>query len=210
MAALRAVLESDLAASGQLPSTAMLVALTGLPGTGKSYFAAELVKRTPFLVLETDRLRKVLVPEPKYTPGEHRRVFSTCHALISEFLGRGHRVLFDATNLTESFRDPLYAIAQDLGVPAAMVRLDAPRETVRRRLKSREAGLDPGTNSDAGWLIYCRMAPAWEEVRRDHFQGDSSSDITPVVDRVVRWVESGGKYSQASALMPDETGQISG
>ena len=199
VAVLREVLESDLAASGQVPSGAMLLALTGLPGSGKSYFAAELVKLTPFLVLETDRLRKVLVAQPRYTPGEHRRVFGSCHALIAEFLGRGHRVLFDATNLTESFRDPLYGIAQGLGIPSAMVRLSAPVETIRRRLRSREAGLDPDTNSDAGWLIYCRMAPAWEEVQRDHFHADSSADITPVLDEVVRWVESGGQEHRASS-----------
>ena len=35
--------------------------MCGLPGTGKSYFAAKLTEQVPFLILETDRLRKVLV-----------------------------------------------------------------------------------------------------------------------------------------------------
>ena len=169
----------------------MLVALSGLPGTGKSHFARELTKLVSFLVLESDRVRKLLVPQPKYTRGEHSRVFRVCHLLIEDYLARGRRVLFDATNLTEGFREPLYLICERLSVPLTMLRFTAPRAVVRRRLEERALGLNPQDNSDAHWLVYCRLAPGEEPVRRRHLTVDSSTDISQVVRHVARLATQG-------------------
>ena len=161
--------------------------LAGLPGVGKSHFARELVSLSPFLTLESDRLRKLLVAEPKYTRGEHRRVFQACYRLIEEFLEDGYPVLFDATNLASRFRSPLYEIAGRAAAPVAVAAVTAPRETVRRRLYARKDGRDPDTNSDADWRVYCRMAPHWEPVAEEHFAVDTSGDIGPVLQQVVNW-----------------------
>ena len=153
-----------------------LLMLAGLPGVGKSAFAREVTSCCPFLKVESDRLRKALVPQPQYTPDEHRRVFRACHRLLDELLGQGYPMLFDATNLTERNRRPVYAIARRRGVPLAIAVVTAPPEIVRQRLRDREAGLDPETWSDAGWEIHSRMAPAWEPVRRPHILVDTSRD----------------------------------
>ena len=108
----------------------------------------------PLLVLESDRLRKVLSPNPRYTRGESHRLFAACHLLIEEYLIQDRLVLLDATNLTEDFRQPLYDIAQRVSVPLVLVRLTAPQEVVRQRLSDRGAGMHPSDYSDAGWLIY--------------------------------------------------------
>lgn len=187
---LREVLERDIAqllpAHSEHP---FLVALAGLPGTGKSHFARELGKRLPLVVLESDWLRKVMVPWPEYTWGESARLFAACHLLLEEFLDQGRRVVFDATNLTELFRRPLFQIARRASAPAALVRLTAPQETVRRRLAERAAGLHPGDHSDAGWLIYSRMLPHEEAIQRQHLTVDSSNDISPALEEVVRLVQ---------------------
>ena len=199
MDSLREVLEQDLfTAQPRMPQQPLLVAMCGLPGTGKSYFAAKLTGQVPFLVLETDRLRKVLVEHPKYTTGEHRRVFRSCYYLIEEYLSNGYSVLFDATNLNEEFRTYLYDISDSTGAPLAVVQVTAPKDTVRRRLKQRTADRHADTYSDAGWLIYTRLAPVEEPVRRDHYAVDTSKNIAPVLDQVVRWVHSGGQISPKS------------
>lgn len=182
---LRRVLEQDgqkdqARASGQ----PILVALSGLPGTGKSHFAGELTKLAHFIVLESDRVRKLLTPQPKYTPLEHARVFKACHLLIEDYLSQGCRVLFDATNLTESFRRPLYEISDRLSVPLALLKFTAPVETIRQRLLDRSAGLHPGNNSDAGWLVYCRLSPYEETIQRPHFNVDSSSSISRTLTHI--------------------------
>ena len=162
-----------------------LVVLCGLPGTGKSHFAKRLTARLPFLVLESDRLRKVLFVSPSYTPDEHARVFAACHNLIEEYLSLGCRVLFDATNITESFRRPLYEISERLCVPLTLVWVTAPRGVIRRRLADRAAGRDSATYSDADWQVYSRLQPYEEPLTRCHLKVDSSTDNTPVLDRIV-------------------------
>ena len=152
----------------------------------------------PFLVLETDRLRKVLVTHPKYTTGEHRRVFRSCYYLIEEYLSNGYSVLFDATNLNEEFRTYLYDISESTGAPLALVHVTAPQDTVRRRLKQRKSDRHADTFSDAGWLIYTRLAPVEEPVQRDHYAVDTSKNIAPVLDQVIAWARSCGQIVQKS------------
>lgn len=172
-----------------------LVVLSGLPGTGKSYFARALTRRVPFLVLASDRLRKVLFSQPKYTPSEHSRVFAACHRLIKEYLADDQRVLFDATNLTESYRQPLYHIADHLGVPLITVRFTAPREVVRRRLEVRAARRHPDDYSDADWLVYCRLLPGEEPITREHFTVHSAEEVPRVLEEVIRLVGGGDEAS---------------
>lgn len=164
----------------------ILVAMSGLPGTGKSHFAGALIKQLPFLVLESDRIRKLLVAKPKYIGKEHSRVFSACYQLIEECLTEGSRVLFDATNLTNVFRCHLQEICHRLSVPILLVRTTAPKEIVRARLSARAAGLHPGGFSDAGWPIYCRLATYEEPIDGLHFTVDSSGNIASIVDEVAR------------------------
>ena len=191
---LRQTLDNDLSISQpRMPQQPLLVAMCGLPGTGKSYFAAKLTEQVPFLILESDRLRKVLVEHPKYTTGEHRRVFRSCYQLIQYYLINGYSVLFDATNLNEEFRTYLYDIAEATHAPLALVHATAPENTVRRRLKQRKANRHADTYSDAGWLIYTRLAPVEEPVRREHYALDTSKDIAPVLDQVVEWAKSSGQ-----------------
>ncbi len=167
-----------------------LIVLSGLPGTGKSHFAKELRKRLPVLILESDRLRKVLAPNPRYTRGESSRLFAACHLLIEEYLIQDRMVLLDATNLTEGFRQPLYDIADRVSVPLVLVRITAPKEVVRDRLSDRGAGMHPSDYSDAGWLIYSRMYPHEEVFAHDHLTVDSSLDIAGSLDEVV-WLVAG-------------------
>ena len=166
-----------------------LLMLAGLPGSGKSTFAERINTLQPFLTVETDRLRKTLVPQPQYSPAEHYRMFRACHSLIDEFLAKGYPVLFDATNITERNRKPVYAIANRRRVPLEVVVLSAPVEVIRQRLEEREAGQDPDTWSDAGWLIYSRMASAWQDVRRPHMQVDTSGDVNDALRQVLEWAE---------------------
>ena len=176
----------------------ILVVLSGLPGTGKSHFARELTRLAPFFVVESDRVRKLLVPKPKYTPGEHSRVFKVCHLLIEENLAQGRRVLFDATNLTESFRRPLYLICDRLSVQLTILRFTAPVEVVRRRLADRVLGLNSEDNSDAGWPIYCRLSPYEERIQRQHLTVDTSEDISQTVREVARIAGHGARPAPGS------------
>ena len=191
---MREALDEDLViAQPRMPSQPLLVAMCVLPATGHSHFAAKLSEEAPFLIMETDRLRKVIVPHPKYTTQEHRRVFNSCYQLIVYYLVNGYSVLFDATNLNEDFRSHIYDISETTAAPLAIVHVTAPKNTVRRRLKERKANRYSNTYSDAGWLIYTRMVPVEEPVQREHYAVDSSQNIQPILNQVIDWARSGGR-----------------
>ena len=163
-----------------------LVILCGLPGTGKSYFARELAHRAPFVWLSSDRTRKLLVDRPSYSRREHRRVFSAMHVLTKGYLRDGYSVVFDATNLNENVRRPLYESADEAGVEPLIIRFTAPSELVRSRLSDRAEGIGEASQSDATWDIYARMAVADQPVPRPHLLVGGPEDTEAVLLETLR------------------------
>ena len=174
---------------GQLPEPVVkpaFIAVSGLPGTGKSYFCSKLAERLPFVILESDALRKVLFPSPGYSSLESSHLFQAIHLLIKRLLGKGVPLILDATNLSERYRERLYSIADHLDAKLVLVRVEAPPQVVRERLKARRE--NPEDKSDADWEIYQRMKLSVQKIQRNHYAVDTSKDITPVLDKVVREV----------------------
>ncbi|MFC2002918.1 AAA family ATPase [Chloroflexota bacterium] len=160
------------------------IAVSGLPGTGKSYVCSKLAERFPVVILESDALRKTLFPSPSYSGQESARLFRAIHLLIERLLKRGISVILDATNLSERYREYLYSIAYRLDVKLILVRVEAPPEVVQERLNARQENTE--TRSDADWAVYRRMKPTVEKIRHNHYVVDTSQDITPVLDKIVR------------------------
>ena len=172
---------------GTLPvAKPVMVVISGLPGSGKSYFSRRLVEKVPLLVLESDVLRKALFPSPSYTNSESASLFRACHALIYDLLGQGVPLLLDATNLLDGHRERLYHIADLLGAKLILLHLKAPPEVVYQRLKGRSERRDQEDQSSADWEVYQRMSSTAEAIKRDHFVVDTSRDLSPAIAKVVR------------------------
>ena len=174
---------------GQLPEPVVkpaFIVVSGLPGTGKSYFCRKLAERLQFIILESDALRKTLFSLPGYGESESGRLFRAIHLLIERLLKKGVSLIFDATNLSERYRERLYSIADHLDVKLILVRVEAPTEVVQERLKARRE--NPENKSDADWAVYQRMKSSVQKIGRNHYAVDTSRDITPVLDKIVREV----------------------
>ena len=163
-----------------------LILVSGLPGTGKSFFCRKLAERLSFFILASDTLRKILYPSSQYKEIENKRLFSACHVLIEELLRKGIPVIFDATNLLEHHREYLYRAAERTESKLILVWVEAPTELVRKRLLAREKAAMPQDDSEAGWEVYNKMKPRKERISRNHLVVDTSQDITTVIDKIVR------------------------
>jgi adenylylsulfate kinase len=102
--------------------TGFAVWITGLPASGKSTVTAALQKELALrglkvAVLESDALRKVLTPRPRYDE-EERNVFYGALAHVGQLLTEhGVSVIFDATANRRVYRDRArHAIARFLEV----------------------------------------------------------------------------------------------
>ena len=174
----------------QLPEPVVkpaFVVVSGLPGTGKSYFCRRLAERIPVIILESDVMRKTLFPSPTYSTAESARLFQAIHNLIEYLLKKGIPLVLDATNLSERNRERLYHIAYQLDARLVMVRVEAPPEVVQERLRNRANGTGSEEDqSEADWAVFQRMKTSVQKIRRHHFAVDTSRDIAPVLDKVVR------------------------
>jgi predicted kinase len=167
-----------------------LVALSGLPGSGKSTVADALRRRVPIVVLQSDRIRKLLVPVPQYSTEESARVFAALYGALERLLRAGIPALVDATNLQERYRAPLVDIAARTGARFALVWVEASEDAIYRRLTARTTGVRAGYDvSDAGIDVYQMMRARVEPIQGDHIVINTDRDITPAVETLARMIE---------------------
>ena len=145
-----------------------LVLLSGLPGSGKTTFAAQLAPRVDALVLESDLVRREMFSKRRYSRKESGAVFAEVRERAEAVLAGGGNVIIDATNLRERERLGFLELAERQGAPVVAVRLTAPDAVVRERLSGPRAGA-----SEANIGVYNRMRGEEEPFRAPCIQVDS-------------------------------------
>ena len=164
----------------------VIIMLSGLPGTGKSYLAGKLAEHLPFMIVESDAVRKELFPKPKHSRRENTSVFGAIHYITGDLLKNKISVILDATNLEEKHRKTVYSIAERTGARLILVNVEAPPETVQKRLKARLLKRNDEDYSDATWAIYQKMKRTAEKISRSHYTVNTTEDITPVIEKIVK------------------------
>jgi aminoglycoside phosphotransferase family enzyme/predicted kinase len=131
------------------PAPARVVAVGGLPGTGKSTLARalapELGRAPGALVLRSDEIRKRrfgAAPETRlgpeaYTEAVSRATFDCLAADLREAAAGGQSVVADATFLDPATRAQVAEAALAAGVPFLGVWLEAPLEVLEARVLTR-------------------------------------------------------------------------
>jgi predicted kinase len=106
-----------------------VVVMIGLPGSGKSTYAAKLGV-TP---LSSDEIRRILADDPT-DQTIHTRVFLTLRYLLRHRLALGRPVTFiDATNLNPEERRPYIEVARVFGADPEALYFDTPIEICMER-----------------------------------------------------------------------------
>ena len=174
---------------GALPEASVkpsFILVSGLPGTGKSFFSRRLAEDVPLAVLETDVLRRALTTDPSYSPSESNRLFQAVHGLLTSLLRDGISLVLDATNLVERHRETLYAIADSNNALLVIVRTEAPNGEVEDRMARRADGVDPNDNSEADMAVYQRMRPTQQRIGRNHIRVDTTADVSGIVRKIAK------------------------
>jgi hypothetical protein len=170
----------------------VLIMMSGLPGSGKSYLGRRLAEELPAVVIESDSVRKVLFSPPTYSADESAMVHHVCQEVMRRLLRQGVRVIFDATNLVEFQREIIYGLARHSGAGLLIVQTMAPEDVVRERLERRKQ--EQESLSDADWRVYRRMATRQQRIRHSHLCIDTSKDLDEAVRKVVHAVRRCTKF----------------
>ncbi len=132
-----------------VPKPAIILAIGGLQGTGKStiarLLAPDLGRAPGAVVLRSDEIRKRLhgvAPEQRLPPAAYAEdVNATVNATLADVgqqvAAAGHAVILDATFLDARMRDAAAAAAARMSVPFLGVWLHAPLAELERRVAAR-------------------------------------------------------------------------
>ena len=139
------------------PRRAVVVAIGGLMGTGKSTLARALAPglggAPGALVLRSDEVRKRLngvapetrLPAAAYSPEATRRAHAALMADLELAAGGNHAVIADGTFLDASHQQDVAASARTMGVPFLGVWLEAPLPELERRVAARQGDASDAT-----------------------------------------------------------------
>jgi len=133
------------------------ILLSGLPGSGKTWLAGLLRRRLGGVHLQTDRLRRELFPQRRYTPEESAAVYRELRRRAERLLRRGESVILDGTFLRAREREAAYKLFRGLGVPFIAVLATADERAVRARFARRPLIPDPEDFSEATFRVYREM-----------------------------------------------------
>ncbi len=150
-----------------------LVCMMGLMGTGKSYLAKALARRTGWFYLQSDALRKQLAglaPTARssdawgqglYGAGASQSTYQGLLEGADTLLSEGESVIVDASFREAAWRDSFLALARRHGARPLFVEVRASREVVAARLAVRQARGD--AVSDGRPELMEAQAAAWQD-----------------------------------------------
>ncbi|MDX1616733.1 MAG: ATP-binding protein [Candidatus Promineifilaceae bacterium] len=151
-----------------------LLLLSGMPASGKTMLANEIVRLFPAILVSTDAARRHLGHLPTYSEEEMVGVYKACYRVITRRLGKRQRVVFDASNHRRVLRQAVYQLAEQSGATIAVCEVSVSPKTARARLASRHSEhRRPDDFSDASWSVYRWMEERHEPIQRPKLEVDS-------------------------------------
>ena len=98
-------------------SMSWVIWITGLPGSGKSSVAIEVKKLAPeAVILNSDELRKIVTPDPKFSGNEREYVYKALAYTAKTVSELGHNVIIDATANRKIWREIARKLIPDFPV----------------------------------------------------------------------------------------------
>ncbi len=117
----------------------VLIAMAGLPASGKSVLAGLLSKALPALILDKDKVRAALFPpiEIEYSITQDDFCFDTLLEVTGYLLEKGRNVILDGRPFAHRYQmDRVVGFATLTKVPLKVIECTCSDESFRRRLES--------------------------------------------------------------------------
>ena len=177
------------------PAPAMMIAVGGLSGTGKSALARALAPRLPpppgAIVLRSDVLRKRLfgvdetdrLPGDAYTPDASSRVYQELARQAHQVLAQGFTVIVDAVFARRDERQEVETLAQRSDVPFVGLFLVVDLPIRLERIRARVGDASDATASVA------REQESYDLGTLEWLQVDASSTLQTTLERALSMLQ---------------------
>lgn len=142
------------------PAVALLI--TGLPGSGKTYFAKRFAPAMNAAYFSSDIMRKSKTPQHTYSIAEKHSVYAALLDRMEHSLRAGQTVVIDATFYLESLRSEFVKVARQTDSKLYWIEVRANKSVVRERLSK------PREDSEADYGVYLKLRDQYEPIKSPH------------------------------------------
>jgi len=169
----------------------LLIAMAGLPGTGKSTLAAALAEALPAVLLEKDKLRAGLIPADRieYSRAQDDYIFELLMKAAEYNLNRGRHVILDGRTFTRRYQvDRVELFAKEHKADLRIIECICPEELALVRLQGDlQIGEHPAGNRTPE--LYQTLKAEIEQIVPDHIVVDTSCDLNTCLRKCVEYLE---------------------
>ncbi len=174
----------------------MVILVMGLPGSGKSYFAARLADALCADYFNSDRIRKETNVKD-YSESEKEKVYNEMLVRMEQSLKHNKDVVLDATFYKKKIRDKF--ISRISGSDKiVLIEVTAPESVIRERLKQKREF------SDADFDVYKAIQKEWEPIFEKHLVLISAdNNLDDMLQKAIQYLHP-DKHEQGTGQSTDK------
>jgi predicted kinase len=147
----------------------MIVIVTGLPGSGKSYFASRLASMLDADYINSDRIRKNLFTQRTYSEEEKLKVYEEMLLQMRKAVENNNNVVLDGTFYKNDIRRKFIKGIEGKE-PVFFFEIYSDEPVIKERLKKDRP------YSEADFEIYKKIKMQWEPIEEPHLLLQSTND----------------------------------
>ena len=163
----------------------MIIVVAGLPGSGKSYFAAKLAERMDAAYINSDKVRKSMHALGKYSFSDKIGIYKEMTKLARQALLTHKFVVVDATFYRSEMRRLFIELANDCAVLIRFIMVYADEVLIQHRLSR------PRTDSEADFKIYEIVKKEFDEFVFPHLQLESTdNNLDTMLRKAIEYIRN--------------------
>lgn len=162
----------------------MIVVVTGLPGSGKSFFASRLATAIHADYISSDKLRKKIIKSRTYSIKEKDLVYDEMLKEMRNGIKQNKNLVLDATFYKRETRNKFKEETTDAG-KIVFIEIIADETLIKKRLQSSRE------DSEADFTVYKIIQQQWEPIKEEHLILQSTNDnIESMLEKAITYLHS--------------------